>query len=90
MAREVAGSNERLRQAAAEVFGSWTERLAAYYASGGLPADEAADTAGSVIALLEGAFTLGSTLRSTEPLLRAGRAAAAVVRAALDEYELAQ
>ncbi|MEU0007929.1 TetR/AcrR family transcriptional regulator [Streptomyces sp. NPDC006314] len=79
---EVASTNEPLRRAASEVFGSWIDHLAAYYAQGGIPERTARETAGSVIALLEGAFMLGRAARSTAPVLAAGKAAAAIVRAA--------
>ncbi|MFD5710465.1 TetR/AcrR family transcriptional regulator [Streptomyces pharetrae] len=83
VALEVAGTNDRLRQATSQVFDSWIDGLAAYYAAGGIPEPAARETAGSVIALLEGAFMLGRAARSTAPVLAAGRAAAAIVRAAL-------
>lgn len=83
VALEVASTNEALRQATSEVFDSWIERLAAYYAQGGMPEPVARETAGSVIALLEGAFMLGRAARSTAPVRAAGTAAAAIVRAAL-------
>ncbi|MFE7316063.1 TetR/AcrR family transcriptional regulator [Streptomyces sp. NPDC057555] len=82
VAMEVASTNEPLRQATSEVFDSWIDGLAAYYAAGGIPRPAARETAGSVIALLEGAFMLGRAARSTAPVIAAGRAAAAVVRAA--------
>jgi hypothetical protein len=80
---EVASTNEVLRQATSEVFDSWIDHLAAYYEHGGIPQPAARETAGSVIALLEGAFMLGRAARSTAPVLAASRAAAAIVRAAL-------
>ncbi|MFH8773259.1 MULTISPECIES: TetR/AcrR family transcriptional regulator [unclassified Streptomyces] len=83
VAMEVAGTNEKLRQATSEVFDSWIDRLAAYYAEGGVPEPAARETASSVIALLEGAFMLGRAARSTTPVLSAAKAAAAIVRAAL-------
>ncbi|WP_369394098.1 TetR/AcrR family transcriptional regulator [Streptomyces sp. CG1] len=83
VAMEVASTNETLRQATSEVFGSWIDHLAAYYAQGGIPEPAARETAGSVIALLEGAFMLGRAARSTEPVRAAGTAATAIVRAAL-------
>ncbi|SEE23172.1 transcriptional regulator, TetR family [Streptomyces sp. 2231.1] len=84
VALEVASTSEPLRQATADVFGNWIDHLADYYAGAGVPEPAARDTASSVIALLEGAFMLGRATRSTAPVLAAGRAAAAVVRAALD------
>lgn len=83
VALEVAGTNERLRLATTEVFDSWIDGLADYYAAGGIPQPAARETASSVIALLEGAFMLGRAARSTAPVLAAGRAATAIVRAVL-------
>ncbi|WP_405788103.1 TetR/AcrR family transcriptional regulator [Streptomyces sp. NBC_01367] len=82
IALEVAGTHEGLRLATAEVFASWTDGLAAFYRAGGIAEPAAHETASSVIALLEGAFMLGRAARSTDPVLAASRAAAAVVRAA--------
>ncbi|MBY8840279.1 TetR/AcrR family transcriptional regulator [Streptomyces sp. SP2-10] len=84
VAMEVASTDETLRRATAEVFDSWTDRLAAYYAEGGIPEPAARETATSVIALLEGAFMLGRAARSTAPVLAAGKAATAIVRSALN------
>ncbi|WP_327263571.1 TetR/AcrR family transcriptional regulator [Streptomyces sp. NBC_01232] len=82
VALEVASTHEPLRLATAEVFASWTDGLAAFYAAGGLTEPAAHETASSVIALLEGAFMLGRAARSTAPVLAASRAATAIVRAA--------
>ncbi|MEV8593482.1 TetR/AcrR family transcriptional regulator [Streptomyces sp. NPDC052012] len=83
VALEVASTDEQLRIATSEVFDSWIDGLAAYYAAGGIPQPAARETASSVIALLEGAFMLGRAARSTAPVLAAGRAATAIVRAVL-------
>ncbi|MCX5227178.1 TetR/AcrR family transcriptional regulator [Streptomyces sp. NPDC006553] len=83
VALEVASTHEPLRLATAEVFASWTDGLAAFYRAGGIAEPAAHETAGSVIALLEGAFMLGRAARSTDPVTAAARAAAAIVRAAL-------
>ncbi|GGW70896.1 putative transcriptional regulator, TetR family protein [Streptomyces lucensis JCM 4490] len=83
VAMEVASTDETLRQATSEVFDSWIGQLAGYYAQGGVPEPAARETASSVVALLEGAFMLGRAARSTAPVLAAGHAAAAIVRAAL-------
>jgi AcrR family transcriptional regulator len=83
VAMEVANTDELLRQATSEVFDTWVDHLAAYYEQGGIPQPLARETAGSVIALLEGAFMLGRAARSTAPVLAASRAAATIVRAAL-------
>ena len=84
VALEVASTNDQLRQATSDVFGTWIDGLASYYAAGGIPQPAARETASSVIALLEGAFMLGRTTRSTAPVLTAGKAAETIVRAALE------
>ncbi|MEU6773734.1 TetR/AcrR family transcriptional regulator [Streptomyces sp. NPDC046759] len=85
VASEVASTNQPLRRATSAAFDSWTGQLAAHYAQGGVPRPTARETASSVIALLEGAFMPGRAARGTEPVRAAGRAAAAIVRAALAE-----
>ncbi|MFI8390639.1 TetR/AcrR family transcriptional regulator [Streptomyces sp. NPDC085540] len=85
IALEVAGTHEGLRLATAEVFAGWTDALADFYRAGGIAEPAAHETASSVIALLEGAFMLGRAARSTDPVLAASRAAAAIVRAAQSE-----
>lgn len=82
IALEVASTNDALRRVTEEVFASWTDRLADYYAACGIDESAAHDTALSVIATLEGAFMLGRSARSTRPVLAAATAAAALVRAA--------
>ncbi|MEU6923285.1 MULTISPECIES: TetR/AcrR family transcriptional regulator [unclassified Streptomyces] len=84
VALEVASTHEGLRRATADVFASWIEALASRYAGAGIGADTARDTAGSVIALLEGAFMLARAAHDTAPVRTAARAAAAVVRDALE------
>jgi AcrR family transcriptional regulator len=73
VALEVAGTDDRLRQATADVFEQWTaaitERLG----------DRQKGLA--VIAALEGAFVLCRASRSTEPMHAAGEMAAALVAA---------
>ncbi|MFB6522630.1 TetR/AcrR family transcriptional regulator [Streptomyces sp. NPDC056401] len=81
VAMEVASTHEGLRLATSEIFASWTDALAAYYAGHGIAA--AHETAVSVIALLEGAFMLGRAHRRTDPVLAAATAAQAIVSAAL-------
>ncbi|QES50243.1 TetR family transcriptional regulator [Streptomyces venezuelae] len=82
VALEVASTHEGLRRATAEVFDSWTDALGRFYEAAGIPAPAARETAGAVIALLEGAFMLGRASRSRTPVLTAAGAAAAIVRAA--------
>ncbi|MEU9314827.1 TetR/AcrR family transcriptional regulator [Streptomyces sp. NPDC048295] len=83
VALEVASTHEGLRGATAEVFASWIEALTGFYAGAGMEADTARDTAGSVIALLEGAFMLARAAHDTAPVHTAARASAAIVRDAL-------
>jgi AcrR family transcriptional regulator len=76
VAAEVAGTVEELREATAAVFAGWVDGGSAYFASRGLDASQAREVTLALIGALEGAFVLARTLRSTEPLLVAGRALA--------------
>lgn len=73
VALEVASTDEVLRRATAEVFAAWidalTERL-----------DGDREHAVAIICALEGAFVLSRALRSTEPMVAAGRLAVAGLR----------
>lgn len=74
VALEVASTDDRLRQATADVFEQWTVALSERLG------DRAQALA--VIAALEGAFVLCRASRSTEPMAAAGEMAAALVAAA--------
>jgi AcrR family transcriptional regulator len=74
VAAEVTDTVEPLREAAAAVFISWLDSGTAYFFDRGLPAELARTVTVALIGALEGAFVLARTLRSTEPLLAAGRA----------------
>lgn len=74
VALEVASTDDRLRQATADVFEQWTVALTERLG------DRAQALA--VIAALEGAFLLCRASRSTEPMAAAGEMAAALVAAA--------
>ncbi len=87
VALEVATTNEPLRLATAEVFTAWIEAATRRFEDELVPGDEARRLALSVISLLEGAFILSQTLRSTEPVLDAGTAAAVVVRQVLGSLD---
>lgn len=80
VALEVASANDRLRQATADVFGSWIDGATERYAAAGIPEAKAREIGISLIAALEGAFVLSRALRSTEPLEIAGRTVTALVR----------
>jgi AcrR family transcriptional regulator len=83
VALEVASTNEPLRQATAEVFESWLDAGATYFATAGVDHDRARELAAEFVMMLEGAFLLCRAMRTTEPLDIAGRAMEAVVRDAL-------
>ena len=76
VAAEVAGTVEELREATASVFAGWVDGGSAYFASRGLDASQAREVTLALIGALEGAVVLARTLRSTDPLLAAGRALA--------------
>jgi hypothetical protein len=76
VAAEVADTVEELRETSASVFGGWIDGGSAYFAARGLDASQAREVTIALIGALEGAFVLARTLRSTEPLVAAGRALA--------------
>ncbi len=83
VALEVASSNEPLREATAEVFESWTQAARRRFEAAGLAPDVARQVAIATISLLEGAFILCRSTRTTEALEVAERSATTVVEAAL-------
>jgi AcrR family transcriptional regulator len=76
VAAEVADTVEELRETSASVFQGWVDGGSAYFASRGLDQSLAREVTLALIGALEGAFVLARTLRSTEPLVAAGRALA--------------
>jgi AcrR family transcriptional regulator len=89
IAREVASSNEPIRQAAARAFGSWIDAARAHLATAGVPPDAAADLAALFVSTVEGMFVLCRTRRDTSPLHAAGRHLAALVEQAAREVTIA-
>jgi AcrR family transcriptional regulator len=83
VAGEVASTHDRLRIAAAGAFESWLEALARDAERDGVDAETARALALALLAVLEGAFLLSRTLRSTEPMEAGGRAAVALAKAAV-------
>ncbi len=83
VALEVASSNELLRLATVEVFESWTVSARERFESAGLDAATSRDLAIATISLLEGAFILCRSTRTTETLEAAESSATTVVEAAL-------
>lgn len=82
IALEVASTNERLRQATAEVFASWQAGLEALLRADGVDDERAQQLALVVLAALEGAFVLARAARSTDALVATGAAMGDLVRAA--------
>ena len=76
VAAEIADTVEELRRTSAAVFHSWVEAGTAYFAGRGLDAASAREVTFALIGALEGAFVLARSMRTTEPLLAAGRALA--------------
>ena len=73
IAREVASVKPELREAAAEVFASWSQALAMRLREAGVDAAQADDMSATAIAAIEGGFVLTRTHRDPEPLRKIGR-----------------
>ncbi|OKH64685.1 TetR family transcriptional regulator [Mycobacterium sp. SWH-M1] len=73
VAAEVADTVEELRQTTRDVFDGWIDGGTAYFVARGLDDRFARDLTVALIGALEGAFLLARALRTTEPLLAAGR-----------------
>ncbi|MGW5106996.1 TetR/AcrR family transcriptional regulator [Nocardia sp. NPDC004123] len=73
VAGEVADSEPGIRDVAAEVMNSWIDDGTSYFIRRGLEAADARELMIAILGALEGAFILSRTLRSTEPLLSAGK-----------------
>jgi AcrR family transcriptional regulator len=83
VALEVSSSDEELRQACADVFEAWVEGGTVRFEAEGIPRERARQLVIQMVAGLEGAFVLSRALRSIEPVLLAGEAAATDIEAAL-------
>lgn len=83
VAREVASTDEALRQAAERVFESWIDAAAARFEDAGLTHGDARDLAATVVAALEGSFVLARTRRDTSALRATGRHLRHLVEGAL-------
>ncbi len=70
---EIAGTEPLLREVAAEVMEHWIAEGSRYLAGRGLSDADARTVTFAMLAAIEGAFILARGLRSTEPLLAAGR-----------------
>jgi len=85
VAGEIASTHEVLRQATADVFESWLIAVERDAVAAGVPPERGRPLALSVLGVLEGAFLLSRSLRSTEPMMACADAAVALVEAALTE-----
>lgn len=79
VAREVANVDEELRRVSDGVFRGWIEEAGGRFTAAGMPDDEAADLATTVVAALEGAFILARVRRDGDVLRRVGQQMRALV-----------
>ena len=79
VAREVASTNESLRQATARVFQSWIDAATTRLAAAGVEGDEANRLATAIVAALEGSFVLARAKRDADVLRDTGRVMRRVV-----------
>jgi len=85
VALEVASTNDRLRQATADVFASWIEAAAVRLRAAGLREERAIELATALVAGVEGGFMLSRAAQSPEPMRATGRLLREVVEASLAE-----
>ena len=83
VALEVASTNDRLRQATADVFASWIEAAAERLRAAGLSDGRAAELATALVAGVEGGFMLSRAAQSPEPMRATGRILREAVAASL-------
>ncbi len=83
IALEVASTDEPLRIATADVFASWIDAGVARLADTGLSEAARRELIIGLITSLEGAFVLSRAMRSTEPLIAAGRTVRCAAEAAI-------
>ena len=83
VALEVSSVSEQMRVACAEVFESWIAAGTRRFERAGISAERSRELMIAMLATLEGAFVLARAARSTDALLVAGDAIAAVVQAEL-------
>lgn len=79
VAREVASSDDLLRQATDTVFASWAELLAVQISHTHNPSPAAIDVATAVLGMLEGGFVLARARRDAQLLRNIGTQAAQLV-----------
>jgi AcrR family transcriptional regulator len=79
VAREVASTNETLRESTWKVFSSWVAAAAVLFEDAGVPTDETRQLATTVVASLEGGFMLARAAKDTAPLRAIGSMMAVLV-----------
>lgn len=84
VASEVASTDDVLRETTAAVFESWLAALEADLRAAGAAPARARPAALAILAGLEGAFLLCRSLRSTEPMAAAAKAATALTDEVLE------
>ncbi len=84
VALEVASTNEQLRVATAEVFDAWIASGAVRFESVAISPEMSRLLALTLISLLEGAFILSQSLKSSKPVRAAGISAVAAAQSALE------
>ncbi len=82
VAREVASTNEALRQATEQVFTSWIDAARARLTAAGIDTEEAEQLATMLVAALEGSFVLARAKRDANVLRDTGRVMRRVVEEA--------
>ena len=83
IAREVASTNETLRQSTTRVFDSWIAAAACRFERAGLPDAHAAELATCVVAAIEGGFVVARAARDATALRVVGRHMTRLVAASL-------
>ncbi|HEY5876586.1 MAG TPA: TetR/AcrR family transcriptional regulator [Ilumatobacteraceae bacterium] len=83
VAREVASTNDELRQITDAVFNSWISTAARRFESAGIEPTEAHELATTAVAAIEGGFVLSRAARDAGPLRATGRTMRALVDARL-------
>ncbi|WP_278312397.1 TetR/AcrR family transcriptional regulator [Lolliginicoccus levis] len=78
---EMGASNERLREACAGAYASWTVPMNDYLESLGVPTERARDLAETTVSTVEGAMILSRAQNDTTPLHRAARVLAPLLDA---------
>jgi AcrR family transcriptional regulator len=83
VAREVASTNEPLREATEQVFAGWIDSASSRLVAAGLPEGDAAPLATMIVATLEGCFVLARASRNAHVLRQTGRIMRRLVEDAL-------